>query len=244
MAANQIVQPTPFMRSLTTEEYNAILSDVEKLIKTGTQAFVDLRSIISKDSHSSLKSAFGSYNDQKNGLFFLYDNLKNGYSSISGIEIDATTRTKIINLYNTKFKKLEDAGKGTPRYPTVVPQDGSTIILTDTAALNGARAYTGIYNAMANSDIYAAKAVSDYMFRHILNKEKFSSKTAEIFIESFGRQVSFFNVFGTLYRDSVAGGLACLRAIKEKLENYTPGSAELTRPPEEDRTRRRQRNST
>jgi hypothetical protein len=101
MAINTITKPTPYMKSLTQNEYSSILSDVNSLIARGNEALTELSEIINRDSNREFKLAFNTSSDKRNGSFFVYNNIKEGYSSFNS-QLSPGSRTtvdQITSLY-------------------------------------------------------------------------------------------------------------------------------------------------
>ena len=237
MASNIITKPTSFMKGLSKQEYDAILSDVQKRIKLGKQGLAQLKSAIFRNSDPALKKAFTENNNPKKLRLFIYDNIEDGYDSL-GFKIDSSVKNSIKNIYKNYFAELKKAGQN-PEY-TVDHNDNKSILIFDTQGLSafsgGARKV--IYDQMANYDVYAAKAVLDYSFRHILDNENFSEaqfiKLQETAIHS--AVFSFATFYGDILRETVAGTIGSLQAIEEKLSNYVVGSDNFSSNPISDAT--------
>ena len=229
MANNTLVKPTNFMKSLSADEYQAILDDVKDLLKLGSKGLVELRLAISQDSNVEFKKAFKNNSDIQNSKFFLYNNIKDGYSgTFSGLKIDEITKLKIAKIYKDYFKSVENAGKGSIKYDTVI-NGSKSILIYDSAALSTTSIGGPIYEAWANNDIYAAKVVTVHMLGAIFNETP-TVKKKNIFIESAVRTLGI-NVISILLRDSIAGGIGALKSIQEKLENYKVGSQDFENSP-------------
>lgn len=217
---------TAFMKSLTQTEYDAILNDVNDLIEIGKQAIVDLANIISKDSNNDFKNKFNNLNSEYNGFYYFYDFLKNGLSAdLYGVKLNpglSTTKDSIKKLYNEKISLLEKAGNnnGRPKYNVTI-NGTKTILFFDSNAFYNIYIYDTIYDTLARNDVYAAKAVSDYMFRIFLKAETFTTTDASQYITNFSKHLGITNVLTYSFRQTLAGTIAALESIKEKLENYT-----------------------
>ena len=230
-------QVTAFMKALDKARYDAILADVTNLINIGTRAVSEITSIVLADSSTAFKKKFTNLNDESNAFFYYFDFIKDGYEGNTyGVALkpgSEDTVNKIKAVY-AKIKPLEEAGKGTPRYPVYAAQDGGVIIQVPASALANLFIWDNIFNAVKVNDAYAAKAISDYMFQIFLKKQQFTPSEANSYITSYARKIGPTNVVNYSYRQTLAGAIAALRAIKDKLENYEPGSDTFKTSPEAD----------
>lgn len=225
MAARDIIEPTPFMKTLTKQQYDSILLDVQDRIKLGLRGLSELRSAINRNSDPAIKLALSQNKNPKKLKLFIYENIKNGYDDL-GFKIDSEIKSEIKQIYNKYFAQLKKAGDD-PEY--LVDRNGDkSILIFDTQGLSAWPGGTRqvLYDAMANFDIYAAKGVLDYPFRHLLNNESFSEAQFIIFQETAirGAVFSLATFYGDVLRKTVSGTIGSLQAIEEKLKNYTAGS--------------------
>jgi hypothetical protein len=230
-------QVTAYMKALDKAKYDAILADVTNLINIGQRAVNEIKSIILADSSTTFKKKFTNLNDESNAFFYYFNALEAGYEGVhNGVNLkpgSEQTITRIKAVYE-KIKPIQEAGKGTPRYPVYAPQDGGVIIQVPSSALNNLFIWDNIFKAVSVNDVYAAKAISDYMFQVFLQKQEFGASEANSYITSYARKIGPINLVNFSYRQTLAGGIAALRAIKDKLENYEPGSEEFKSSPEAD----------
>lgn len=237
MAVNEIVTPTPFMKSLSAAEYNALKKDVEDRVKKGKQGFEALGRVINQSGNRKLISAYGSSKGPLKVRMSLYKNIKNGFADLQEFKKESNfPNEEIIQIYNQYFKQLEEAGKGSIKY-NLTTNDGDKIILIYdySALLTSQAAYGSIYKALQTKDIYAAKAVSDYMFRHLLGREDVLIDSAQTFLTSAAGNLGPDNlafVINDLMEKTPAGNLGALRAILEKLNNYNSGSEQFVQNPD------------
>ena len=228
---------TPFMKALDKAKYDAILADVANLIRIGQSAINEIKSIVLADPSTEFKKKFTNLNDESNVFFYSFEFLKAGYKGdINGVNLrpgSEETVTKIKAVYQ-KVKALENAGKGTPKYPVQIPQDGQTILFVQSSVYTNIFVFDKIYESLRANDVYAAKAITDFMFQVFLRKDQFGESEAVTYIESATRKVGPGNLIRFTYRETLAGAFGALKAIKEKLENYTPGSEEYKSSPESD----------
>jgi hypothetical protein len=196
MAAQELVTPTPFMKSLSAADYEALKKDVEERLNKGKQGLEALKRVINQSENNILIQSYESARSPLKVRMSLYKNIKNGFSDISEFKIDNVTKQKVINVYNQYFKPVEEAGKGTIKYDLTSSPGGSIftfkadpitgvfslvfltgssfdqriILLFDSQALLGTDIFqAGRYTAQEALDRYAFKVVSDYMFRYILH---------------------------------------------------------------------------
>jgi len=117
-----IDRPTSFMKGLSPDEYNAILTDVTNLTIEGNKGLKALKVIIRDSGIVNLKDAFNNYSNPQHGKLFLYDNLKDGYEDLirdlrnlpPGTNvIDLPTINKVKEVYKDYFEKIEHAGLAT-----------------------------------------------------------------------------------------------------------------------------------
>jgi hypothetical protein len=239
MAVNEIVTPTPFMKSLSAEEYEALKKDVEQRVIKGKKGFEELTRVITASRNVGLINVFKSDNSALKVRTSLYNNIKNGFADLTTLKVDDALKQKIINVYNLYFKDLEEAGKGSIKY-NLTTNDGDKIVLIyDYSALLTPQAYGSIYKALQTKDIYAAKAVSDYTFRHLLGREDVLTDSAQKFLTAAAGDLgpdTFAFLINDLMEKTPAGNLGALRAILEKLNNYNSGSEQFVQNPNTDAT--------
>ena len=234
---------TPFMKELTTEKYNAILSDVNTLLEMGAVGLKELKRIIDADPSVEFKAKFNNKNDKKNGYFYYFDALEGGLDGANyGLKPKgASTESKVKEIYNKYFKAIENAGTGTqytyngktyspPEYG--VRSNQNAILVFDSGAFASADVLFTLYKSSVLQDTYATKAVADYMFRNLFGQEKFTDQAAKTYIMSSSFGIT--NALISLSRDTVAGILGRLRGIKDKLTNYTVGQEDFNSDPEAD----------
>jgi hypothetical protein len=239
MAVNEIVTPTPFMKSLSAADYDALKKDVEQRVAKGKKGFEELTRVIRGSRNVDLINAFRSDNSALKVRTSLYNNIKNGFADLTSLKVDDALKQKIINVYNLYFKDLEEAGKGSIKY-NITTNDGDKLILIyDYSALLTPQAYGSIYKALQTKDVYAAKAVSDYTFRHLLGREDVLTDSAQRFLNAASGDLgpdTFAFLINDLMEKTPAGNLGALRAILEKLKNYNAGSGQFVQDPNTDTT--------
>jgi hypothetical protein len=237
MAAQEIVTPTPFMKSLSAADYDALKKDVEQRVAKGKKGFEELARIIRASRNVDLINTFASDNNSLKVRISLFNNIKNGFADLPTLKVNDDLKQKIINVYNLYFKDLEEAGKGNIKY-NVTTNDGDKIILIyDYSALLNPQAYGSIYKALQTKDVYAAKAVSDYTFRHLLGREDVLTDSAQRFLIAAAGDLgpdTFAFLINDLVEKTPAGNLGALRAILEKLNNYNAGAEEFLQNPNTD----------
>jgi hypothetical protein len=161
------------------------------------------------------------------------------------------TRDKIKNIYKTYFKPIKDAGKGNertnprnskkitgPEYPVMsagILSFGKEVYPQSMAPPPNRRNY---YQNLSTLDAYSAKAQTDYLFRYLFDKESFNEPDVETYIANYRSRFSDIDgiidpgsvlteindigiIVNRLYYSTIAGFAAALRAIKEKLENFS-----------------------
>lgn len=236
---------TGFMKGLTSEQYNAILADIDRLLEMGTLGLQELKKVILADPSGDFKSKFTNKNHKKNSWFLYFKSLEGGLNDAQyGLKpTGSTTESKVKEIYNKYFKAIDEAGEGKqyvykgktytpPEYGVKTNSGGRPILVFDSQAFASIDVLFTIYKSPNLQDIYASKAVADYMFRILLDQEKFSDTAAKTYLMSSEIGVSL--VLITLSRDTVAGVMGRLRAIKDKLENYTVGQDNFNSDPEGD----------
>lgn len=234
---------SPFMKGLTSEKYNAILADVSRLLEMGAVGLKELQRVIAADPNPDFVKKFNSKNDKHNSWFYYFDALEGGLNEAQyGLKPKGpNTEAKVKEIYNKYFKAIRNAGSGDqytyngknytpPEYGIRSNQDA--ILLFDSGAFASIDVLFTVYKSSALQDTYASKAVSDYMFRILLGTETFTDTAVKNYLLSSAMGIG--NVLIFLSRDSVAGILGRLRAIKDKLENYTVGQEEFNSDPEAD----------
>lgn len=237
MAANEIVTPTPFMQSLSASEYTALKSDVEARIVKGKKGFEELKRAIENSGNTKLINTYKSNNSPLKVRLSLFKNLKNGFSDLSELKVNNVTKQKIINIYNLYFKDIEYAGKGDIKYNVTTNSGDKIILIYDYAALLNMQVYGAIYEALQVQDVYAAKAVSDYAFRHLLGQQSVNTTNAQTFllvaVGDLGPDTFSFPI-NDLMELTAGGTLGALEAILEKLNNYNSGSSDFIQNPTTD----------
>jgi hypothetical protein len=225
------------MKALDKAKYDAILADVTNLINIGQRALNEIKSIIQSDSSTAFKNKYNNLNDENNLFFYTWKSLKNGYEGVNdGANLkpgSPATITKIKAVY-AKIKAIENAGEGTPRYPVTTPRDGGIIVQVPSEVFVNIFIFDNVFATTKLNDVYGNKAITDYMFRVFLKKETFDASEANIYVENAARKTGVNNFVKVAYRDSLAGSLAALRAIKDKLQNFEPGADNFTATPEAD----------
>ena len=181
---------TSYMKALDKVKYDAILADVNNLITIGQRALAEIASIVSADSSTEFKNKYNNLNDESNLFFYSFDSIKAGYSgNVNGVDLkpgSATTVTRIKSVYE-KIKALENAGQSTPKYPVLAPQDGKTILAVPSSVFANLFVFDKIFATVKLNDVYAAKAITDYMFQVFLKKQQFGNSEATKYIESASR---------------------------------------------------------
>ena len=243
---------TPFMKSLTLAEYNAILKDIQDLKENyfapGIKALGDA---IQKDTNQDFKNKWINVLDGSNGWFYYYYALEDGLDYTAGkLKPSDKTKQSVKVIYNKYFKALREAGTGNsrinpktgatvnpPTYPVKTAVDGGKIIFVESSAIsNSLRAFQQIYDALRTNDVYASKAVADYMFRVLLRNESFNRATVQDYLLNFsssaGGAGGVFPLMN-LYTEGLAGTMGALRAIEEKLNNYTPTEEDFNSDPDQ-----------
>jgi hypothetical protein len=244
MAAQELVTPTPFMRSLSAANYDALKKDVEQRLKKGKEGLEALRRVINQSGNTKMKEAYENPRTPLKVRMSFYRNIKNGFSDISEFKVDNSTKQKIINVYNVYLKQVEEAGKGSIKYDLVSSVNGRTILLFDSLALLGSDVTNlGRYVAVEALDRYAFKAVSDYMFRYILHSPNFgtigytSTQATSLLLSTLNVTApneATSDPFLSLLNDTPGGTLGVLNGILDKLNNYVAGEDEFTQPPSVD----------
>jgi hypothetical protein len=244
MAGQELVTPTPFMKSLSAADYEALKKDVESRVLKGKKGFEELERVIQNSGNTTLRNA---YNNNRSPLKFRmswFINIKTGFSNIEELKVNETLKQNIINIYNTYFKDLEEAGQKNIKYDVKENGNKSIIIYSDSDALIG-YTYERINQILQKSDIYGAKAVVDYMMRYLLGQSSVNSTDAQQFLllainnwdqeTSPGVDIEYTIGYDLLYV-TPAGHLGALEAILEKLNNYNPGSEVFISNPESSAT--------
>jgi hypothetical protein len=225
------------MKALDKVKYDAILADVNNLITIGQRALAEIASIVSADSSTEFKNKYNNLNDESNLFFYSFDSIKAGYSgNVNGVDLkpgSATTVTRIKSVYE-KIKALENAGQSTPKYPVLAPQNGGAIISVPSSVFTNIFVFDKVFATQKLNDVYAAKAITDYMFQTFLKKQVFLGSEADKYIETSARALGPLVLVEFCYRQTLAGTLGALKAIKEKLENYQVGSDDFVTNPEAD----------
>jgi hypothetical protein len=228
---------TSYMKALDQVKYDAILADVNNLITIGTRALAEISSIVLADSSTEFKKKYTNLNDEQNLFFYSFDSLEAGYSGTqNGVSLkpgSETTVTRIKAVYQ-KIKPLQNAGQGTPRYPVLGPQDGGAIITVPSSVFANLFVFDKVFATQKLNDVYAAKAITDYMFQTFLKKQVFLGSEADKYIATSARALGPLVLIEFCYRQTLAGTLGALKAIKEKLENYQVGSEDFVTNPEAD----------
>jgi hypothetical protein len=245
MAAQELVTPTPFMKSLSAADYEALKNDVEERLNKGKQGLEALKRVINQSENTILIQSYESPRTSLKVRMSLYKNIKNGFSDISEFKIDNITKQKVINVYNQYFKAVEEAGKGSIKYDLSSSVTGRTILLFDSLALLGTDLFqAGRYTAQEALDRYAFKVVSDYMFRYILHTPDLNEEigytggqanlllVSTVNLETPGEATS--DPFLKLLTDTPGGTMGVLNGILQKLNNYVSGSDNFTQPVELD----------
>lgn len=235
---------TPFMKEMTAETYSAILSDVDTLLQMSSIGIQELKRVIQADTSADFKKRFSNKYDRQNCWFYYFDALEGGLDEGQyGLKPKGKdTEKKVKDIYNKYFKAIKNAGSGNqytfngktynpPQYD-VRANGQKSILLFDSQALSNIDVYFQTYKAKIWQDSYASKAVSDYLFRILLEKEKFADTEVEKYLRS--ASMGPLNVLVFLSRDSVAGVVGRLRSIKDKLQNYTVGQDDFNSDPEAD----------
>ena len=246
MANNNLTKTivTPFMKSLTSKQYLDILSDIDRLLQMGAIGLKELEKVIAADPSPDFNKKFKNKNDKHNAWFYYFPALEGGLNEFAYKlkPTGSTTEAKIKEIYKKYFKALDNAGSGNqytfngktyspPEYGVKTNQNGA-ILLFDSQAFASIDVFFTIYKSSTLQDSYASKAVSDYMFRFIFGQEEFADTKAETYLRS--SEMGLFNVLTLLSRESVAGILGRLRAIKDKLQNYTVGQDDFNSDAEGD----------
>jgi hypothetical protein len=240
---------TPFMKELTVQKYNAIVSDVNTLLEVASAGLKELKRVIYADSSSDFKKSFDNKNDKNNVNFYLWPTLISGYTDSLYVQIrpgKQKTSEEIIKIYDKYFKLLFEAGSGSsytynnkkynpPQYP--VSENG--ILQIDDQYYKSSYSQ---YKNVKTQDSYGAAAIADYMFRAFLDREKFTDQQAETYLTSASKMLSDKILNNTQLMSSsyylsvmtVPGAIGRLRAIKDKLQNYTVGENDFNSNPESD----------
>ena len=157
-------QVTAFMKALDKAKYDAILADVTNLINIGQRALNEIKSIIQSDSSTAFKNKYNNINDENNLFFYTWKSLKNGYEGFNdGTNLkpgSPATITKIKAVY-AKIKAIEDAGKGTPRYPVTEPRDGGIIVQVPSEVFVNIFIFDNVFATTKLNDVYGNKAITD-----------------------------------------------------------------------------------
>ena len=249
---------TEYMKGLDKVEIEAIIADVQDLFdyyyEPGLQA---LRTAINNDPNVKWKQQFQNKLSQFNSAYFEYDYLDSGLNT--RIETQdgpsSATQDRIKDLYNIYFKPIKDAGKGITRTNPRVKSStgglktttGPTYPVMSAGILSFGKEYyppniykrTNLYKSLGSKDTYSAIAFTDYMFRYFLDSESTKEPDVELYVKQYmarksdlppGKDLGI--VYNRMYSETIAGTLAALRAIKEKLQNYSAENQEYKSNPE------------
>ena len=253
--ANANTPITDFMKTLTFESHKSLTASLGSAVSAGEAALASLASYVSKDTNKKLGRFFLSRKATKetnlpNYFCFIEDQLSKGYKGVvpfDGMGLQPGQQTTVDNikkLYTNEFSKIynfkingEKIFSGGGTYDTVknefkILEIKEESLYTDVVYNN----YFGSDASIKNGfDTYTFKALGTYLWQYMFNTSS-SLIGGEIQAYIDAMAVQGFDNLAILAFDSIAGKIAILKGMKDKLDNYNPVTKGWLSDPEADTT--------
>lgn len=255
MTVNTTPQVTDFMKSLTVKQHADLLSEINQSIKKAQAGINKIRNIIARDRKSDLYTfVFSRFpqNDFKHlpsHLFWMDDTVSSGYNFRlpEKVKPSNTALSQIVSAYNSDIKQMNDVGSKTVgklfENSGDLNSDRKILVVNDESILieNFRNVYFADYNAQPiknDIDPYTLRAFGRYLWEYLYNTKTGYSSQANKYIDSLriskldpnAKPIGVHDFETFIYR-TVIGRIALLTAIRDKLQNYTPGADEVSSNP-------------